>query len=158
MNRIAKRSALALATAAVLLNSSCATLIHGGGTQTISISTEPPGATVAVGGQQIIAPADVTLDRNRNYQIIATKEGYATATSTLQSRFSWVTILDLIFIIPWVVDLVSGGAYNLSPDTVSLVLAPKVAAPPPVAAAPAAPVPAAPAPAPSAAATPVPQG
>jgi hypothetical protein len=141
--RKARWNLFALALAAILLNSSCATLIHGGGTQTVSVSTEPPGATVAVGGQQIVTPAEITLDRNRNYQVIATKEGYDTATSTIQSRFSWVTVLDVVFIFPWVIDLVSGSAYTLSPDTVSLVLAPK----PPVAATPA-----------SVAPTPAPQG
>jgi hypothetical protein len=115
---------------AVLFLSSCATLIHGGGTQTISISTEPPGATVKVGGQDVIAPGEVTLDRNRDYQVIAIKPGYDTGTTNINSRFSWVTILDLIFILPWVVDLVSGSAYNLTPDTVNIVLTPQASATP----------------------------
>jgi hypothetical protein len=155
MNRLSRSGAIALAISALIFNSSCATLIHGGGTQTVSISTEPPGATVAVGGQQIIAPAEVTLDRNRNYQIIATKEGYNTATSMIQSRFSWVTVLDLIFIFPWVIDLISGSAYTLSPDTISLVLAPKAT---PVPIIPAAPGPAPTSPAPSAAPSPAVHG
>jgi hypothetical protein len=114
----------------VLFLSNCATLIHGGGTQTISVSTEPPGATVKVGGQEVIAPAEVTLDRNRDYQVVATKAGYETGTTNIQSRFSWVTILDLIFILPWVIDLVSGSAYTLTPDTVSVVLAPNATSAP----------------------------
>jgi PEGA domain len=115
---------------AILYLASCATLIHGGGTQTISISTEPPGATVKVGGQDVIAPGEVTLDRNRDYQVIAIKPGYETGTTNISSRFSWVTVLDLIFILPWVVDLVSGSAYNLSPDTVNIVLTPRGTATP----------------------------
>ncbi|MBF6560209.1 MAG: PEGA domain-containing protein [Candidatus Binataceae bacterium] len=114
----------ALALSAAILCGSCATLIHGGGTQTISISTVPPGATVQVGGQQVVSPAEVTLDRNKTAQVVATKPGYDMATTTVESHFSWVTVLDLIFILPWVIDLVSGAAYTLSPDTVSLVLAP----------------------------------
>jgi hypothetical protein len=110
--------------------SNCATLIHGGGTQTISIATEPPGATVKVGGQDVITPGDVTLDRNRDYQVIALKSGYDTGTTNIQSRFSWVTVLDLIFILPWVVDLVSGSAYTLTPDTVNIVLVPQAGAAP----------------------------
>ncbi len=113
--------------------SSCATLIHGGGTQSVSISTDPPGATVQVGGEQIISPADVTLDRNKTAQVVATKPGYQMATTTIHSEFSWVTVLDIIFVIPWVIDLVAGSAYTLSPDTVSLVLTPeKSSAPAPV--------------------------
>lgn len=120
-------------TVALVWLTSCATLIHGGGTQTISVNTEPSGAKVQVGGQEIISPADITLDRNRNYQVIATKDGYEQATTALQSRFSWVTVLDLVFILPWVIDLVSGAAYNLTPDNVSLVLTPKAAPTPTVA-------------------------
>jgi hypothetical protein len=112
---------LAVVLAAVFLTD-CATLIHGGGTQTISVNTEPPGATVKVGGQDLIAPAEVTLDRNRDFQVVAMKDGYDPATTTIQSRFSRVTVLDIIFILPWVIDLVSGSAYTLSPDTVNLVL------------------------------------
>ena len=124
-NRGSRYFRFCAAICAVLLVPSCATLIHGGGTETVSVSTEPPGAIVKVGGQDLISPADVTLDRNRDYQVIATKEGYETGMTTIHSKFSWVTVLDLIFILPWVIDLVSGSAYTLEPDTVSLVLAPQ---------------------------------
>jgi hypothetical protein len=112
------------ALAAIWL-SSCATLIHGGGTQTVSISTEPPGATVQVGGEQVLAPAEVGLHRNRDYQAVATKPGYQTATASIHSGFSWVTVLDLVFVLPWLIDLISGSAYTLSPDTVTMVLQPQ---------------------------------
>ncbi|MGH7925619.1 MAG: PEGA domain-containing protein [Candidatus Binatus sp.] len=116
------RTACAILTSIAFACSSCATLIHGGGTQTISVSTNPPGATVKVGGEQVISPAEVTLDRNKTVQVVATLPGYQMATTTIHSEFSWVSVLDLIFIIPWVIDLVSGAAYTLSPDTVDLVL------------------------------------
>lgn len=125
--KVIRRSGWFRCMAAVLVAiqvSSCATLIHGGGTQTVSISTIPLGATVRVGGQQVVSPGEVTLDRNRDYQVVATKPGYATATTTIQSKFSWVTALDLVFWLPWVIDLASGSAYTLSPDTLSLVLSP----------------------------------
>jgi hypothetical protein len=70
------------------------------------------------------------------------KAGYETGTSTIDSTFSWVTVLDLIFILPWVIDLVSGSAYTLQPELVNLVLTPVT--PPVPAAAPVA-IPAAPA-------------
>ena len=118
------RGVCAVITSAGLLCSSCATLIHGGGTQTVSISTNPPGATVKVGGEQVISPAEVTLDRDKTVQVVATLPGYEMATTTIHSEFSWVSVLDLIFIIPWVIDLVSGAAYKLSPETVELVMQP----------------------------------
>jgi len=115
--------AIAAGVAAIYL-SSCATLIHGGGQQTVSIATDPSGAKIEVGGQSLVAPAEITLSRDHSYQIVATKEGYEESITSIQSRFSWVTVLDLIFIIPWVIDLVSGGGYYLDPDTIQLTLAP----------------------------------
>jgi hypothetical protein len=124
MRSKARVAVVVVCVCAVLTSSSCATLIHGGATQTVSISTDPPGATVQVGGKEVITPAEVTLDRNKTVQVVATKPGYQMATTTIHSEFSWVTVLDSIFILPWVIDLVSGSAYTLSPDTVRLVLTP----------------------------------
>jgi hypothetical protein len=124
------RPLAALLVAAFSL-SSCATIIHGGGTQTIPITTSPPGATVKVEDQDLITPTEVTLDRNRVYQVTASKTGYQTATKTIHYKFSWVTLLDLIFILPWVIDLVSGGAFQLEPDSLNIVLVPEVPTPTP---------------------------
>jgi len=115
--------AAAAGVAAIYL-CSCATLIHGGGQQTVSIATDPTGAKVEVGGQSLVSPAEITLSRDHSYQVVVTKEGYEQSITSIQSRFSWVTVLDLIFIIPWVIDLVSGGGYYLDPDTVQLTMAP----------------------------------
>ena len=105
-----------------LFVSSCATLIHGGGQQTVSIATDPPGARVQVGGQSLVSPAEITLSRDHDYQVVATSEGYDTAITSIHSRFSWVTVLDLVFIIPWVIDLASGSAYYLDPETIQLTM------------------------------------
>ena len=113
-----------LAALAVLFAPSCATLIHGGGQQTVSIATDPTGAKVQVGGQSLVSPAEITLSRDHDYQVVATKEGYDQSITAIHSRFSWVTVLDLIFIIPWVIDLVSGGGYYLEPDTLQMTLSP----------------------------------
>jgi hypothetical protein len=107
-----------------LFVSSCATLIHGGGQQTISIATDPPDARIQVGGQSLVSPAEITLSRDHDYQVVATKEGYDTAITSIHSRFSWVTVLDLVFIIPWVIDLASGSAYYLDPTTMQLAMSP----------------------------------
>ena len=107
-----------------LFTSSCATLIHGGGQQTISIATNPPDAKIQVGGQSLVSPAEITLSRDHDYQVVATKEGYDPAITSIHSRFSWVTVLDLVFIIPWVIDLASGSAYYLDPDTMQLAMSP----------------------------------
>jgi hypothetical protein len=128
--RIPKSAAAAVAATYLC---SCATMIHGGGQQTVAIATNPTGAKVEVGGQSLVSPAEITLSRDHSYQVVATKEGYEQSVTTISSRFSWVTLLDLIFIIPWVIDLVSGGGYYLEPDTLELTLSPAMRPDAPVA-------------------------
>ena len=104
-------------TAAALISSGCASLIHGTH-QRIPISTDPPGATISVGGDTLITPVDASLARNRDYQVVANKPGYEQTTTELHSSMSGLAFLDLIFIIPWAVDLADGAAYTLDPETV----------------------------------------
>ena len=129
------RKATALIAAFALGCSSCATLIYGGGTQqTVSISTQPPGATIEVADQRAVSPAEVVLDRYTTHRIVATKPGYVMATATIGPTYSWATVLDLILVLPWLVDMVSNGVYTLgpesnaiwtfSPNSVDLVLTP----------------------------------
>jgi len=112
--------------AAVCWLTSCATIIHGGGTQTVSINTQPAGARVSVGDQTVIAPAEVKLDRDKDYQVVASMPGYDDATATIESHFSWITVMDMVLILPWVVDLISGGSDYLEPDEVNLQLGMKL--------------------------------
>ena len=109
------------------LSASCASLINGTH-QTIPINVQPSGATIQVGGSQYISPVDASLARDRDYQIIASKAGYETQTTELHSSFSGWTFLDLIFIIPWAVDLADGAAYKLEPTTVEMQLQPSAQA------------------------------
>jgi hypothetical protein len=109
-----------------LLLGGCASLINGTH-QTVPISTNVPGATVRVNGMDYIAPVDASLQRNQNYQIVASKPGYETATREVTSSFSAITFLDTVFWIPWVIDLVDGAAYKLEPESVELQLVPSSA-------------------------------
>ena len=120
------RMACAIITALALGCSGCATLVHGSH-QTVPITSDPPGAQLSIGGSQYITPADVSLARDQEYQAIVTKPGYETQTTQIHSSFSAVTFVDLIFIIPWAVDLADGAAYSLEPESVELHLQPKVA-------------------------------
>jgi hypothetical protein len=101
-------------------------LIHGSH-QTIPITSDPPGAQLNIGGSQYITPADVSLARDQEYQAVVTKPGYETQTMEIHSSFSAATLIDLIFIIPWAVDLADGAAYSLEPETVQLHLQPQLA-------------------------------
>ena len=120
------KSFVAAFAAIGLLLSSCATLIHGSH-QTVPITTDPPGAQLNIGGSQYITPANVSLARDQEYQAVVTKPGYQTQTAEIHSSFSGVTFIDLIFIIPWAVDLADGAAYSLDPETVELHLQPQLA-------------------------------
>jgi hypothetical protein len=126
-----KISIVAVAAIGLLLNG-CATLIHGSH-QTIPITSDPPGAQLSIGGSQYITPADVSLARDQEYQAVVTKPGYETQTMEIHSSFSAATLVDLIFIIPWAVDLADGAAYSLEPESVQIHLQPQMAsaAPPP---------------------------
>jgi hypothetical protein len=119
-----KRTIVALGLSAALIGSSCASLFHGTH-QTVPITTDPPGATVSIGGETYVTPTDASLARNRDYQVIANKAGFQQATSSIHSSLSGLTFLDLIFIIPWAVDLADGAAYKLDPTSISLVLQPE---------------------------------
>ena len=121
-----RRGIIAIFAATGLLLNGCATLIHGSH-QTIPITTDPPGAQLNIGGSQYITPADVSLARDQEYQAVVTKPGYETQTMEIHSSFSAATLIDLIFIIPWAVDLADGAAYSLEPETLELRLQPQLA-------------------------------
>jgi hypothetical protein len=114
---------------APILLTSCASLINGTH-QTVPISVQPAGASIQVGGSQYISPADASLARDRDYQVIASKAGFETQTLELHSSFSGWTFLDLVFIIPWAVDLADGAAYKIEPTTVEMQLQPTAQAAP----------------------------
>ncbi len=72
--------------------SSCALMVHGT-TQSVSVATDPPGASIKVSGEEI-GPGEVTLKRNRDYQVVATMPGYEIATAAVNSNFSYLTVLN----------------------------------------------------------------
>jgi len=111
-------AALALAG---LLQQGCATIFHGK-SQTINVTSEPPGSLVAVGGNTFVTPAQVTLRRDSHYTLVATKPGYQ-GTGTIEHSVDWYTFLgNIIFggLIGWAIDFSSGSAYELSPETVAI--------------------------------------
>lgn len=95
--------------------------------QSITINGNPANAAVIVNGQQYMAPATIRVRRNKNVNIIATKNGYN--TFTLQSGFSlspW-GVLDIIggvcFLVPFF-GLLAPGAYELDQDNFYYMLTP----------------------------------
>ena len=69
----------------------------------------------------------MSLARDQEYQAVISKPGYETQTTEVHSSFSAATLVDLIFIIPWAVDLADGAAYSLEPESTRFRLQPQLA-------------------------------
>lgn len=103
------------------LLSGCASIFTGG-SGTTQVTTDPDGARCTAGGYQVISPGPVTVKHSSApIQIICKKAGYEDGISNIDSDFNPVAIGNLIFIIPWIVDLATGNAWTHD-DNVNVVL------------------------------------
>ncbi|RME03265.1 MAG: PEGA domain-containing protein [Planctomycetota bacterium] len=112
---------------ALIFCASCATIVTGS-SQTIYIQTEPKGADVMVGGRPVgKSPVSVTLPRNQDHSITVQKEGYATAHMMLGRTLNGWIFGNIFFggFLGAVVDLVTGAAWWITPDSVFIKLQPK---------------------------------
>jgi len=101
----------------------CATIIHGT-TQEIHFDSTPSGATASVGSQTVTTPGQLSLQRDRSYDVAFEKPGYLPAHTHVGQSASgavWGNIL-LGGLIGLCVDYSNGAAYNLEPETVSATL------------------------------------
>jgi len=123
------------------LFASCATMVNST-TQRINISSDPPGAQVAVDNVPAgETPTTIELKRKSQHTVKIEKAGYLPQEETiLQSTSGWLAG-DIIAggVIGLGVDAASGGMYNLTPDSISATLV-KAGAASPEAAGPASPV------------------
>jgi hypothetical protein len=104
-----------------ILSMDCATIVHGT-TQYVPVSSNPTGAQVTVDGQiYYTTPCVIELERDKAHIVTFTLEGYTTEHMKIENSLSaWFyigIIPGLIFIGP-VYDLISGGAYELTPEMV----------------------------------------
>lgn len=110
----------------VLLTVGCGTIINGS-TETISINSNPAGATVAIEGHgTVVTPTTLDLKRNKTHTLHFSLDGYENQTTTVKSGISGWVFGNIIFggIIGLVVDLISGGWGNLEPNEVNVHLTP----------------------------------
>jgi hypothetical protein len=109
----------------LLFFSSCASIIHGN-KQIMPISSNPTGAQVTVDGQLYYnSPCELVLDRDKPYIVTLTMDGYQTEQVKLERGFSLWFFIGIIpgAILPGpIYDLVSGSAYQLNPEAVSVTL------------------------------------
>lgn len=110
----------------------CATIVEGSD-QTVTVITEPPGATCTLNREDTYAgvvnptPGTVSVERSMdNIGVICTKEGYFDGAASLSSDFQAMTFGNIIFggFIGLAVDA-SSGAMHEYPESVTVVLSPK---------------------------------
>ncbi len=108
----------------ITLLSACATIVNGS-SQTVTVSTTPPGATCTVDrvGARIGAvaqtPGSVRLDKSKNdLSVTCSKPGFQTATVTKAPSFGGATFGNIIAggVIGVVVDAASGANYEYPGD------------------------------------------
>jgi len=121
----------------VTLLPGCATIIEGK-TDTVTVSTDPAGATCTIdrAGERIGAvsatPGSVTLDKSKNSLLVTcSKAGFDTATVTADPSFTGTTFANILLggVIGIVVDAAS-GADNKYPPSISMNLAVQQQTPP----------------------------
>lgn len=114
-----KRLAAALGLASML---GCATVLHGP-SQTVEITSNPPGARVAIlpDGVEWVTPAEVELSRRWVRTLVIEREGYRPTTIYLDRDLSEVS--SLLGAGPGL-DHTTGAMYRLFPASIHVELAP----------------------------------
>jgi hypothetical protein len=114
----------ALCLLAAIACGGCSTVATGT-YQSVSIITDPPGASVRVLGEgQYVSPATIQLPRRQDAFVVVTKPGYHSQTLRIQSVVDGDAAGALIKggIVGGAVDMATGAAFRLVPDRVSLSL------------------------------------
>ena len=113
------------AVAIVILLAGCASLISGS-TQPIMLNSQPAGAKAQVDGTTVFTPATIHLERKNNHTVIFSQTGYETQQVKItKSMNGWVLANILLGGIPGIViDLITGAAAKLEPDSITVTLTP----------------------------------
>jgi hypothetical protein len=133
------RSSRVALIALAVLGSGCASIIKGGGSQSVSIRSLPPDADVKVidtkTGNTLVAgktPLIVPLQKSHGYfsggkyRVLVEKAGYASQEALIDSSVNgWYIAGNLVFggLIGWlIVDPATGAMWSLDPDELSIEL------------------------------------
>jgi hypothetical protein len=102
MNRLMVLAAMGMMVCAT----GCATV--RGSSQKLKFDTDPPAATVTVGGQKYATPAEVELKRKETYTVLIEKDGYRPLTFDMTSTWDGASMTD--FVVPGGSALTAGAA------------------------------------------------
>ena len=111
--------------------SGCATVVHGT-TQTMDITSTPPGATATIlpEGSSVTTPAKVELARKQVHTVLFKLEGYEPETVYVNKKVSAVTGGNLLLggMVGAARDAQNGAAWDLDPNPVHAEMKPAKAA------------------------------
>ncbi len=110
----------------LLFATGCGTFVQGT-MQQIPISSNPSGARLLINDSTYTTPAQVHLHRDVVYVATIEKEGFETQQVTITRGLSTFAYLNIPFglVIGLPIDLMTGAAYVLSPDAITVTLKPK---------------------------------
>jgi hypothetical protein len=112
---------------AYTLLSGCATIVHLGSNEELSVSSDPSGATVVIDGtERGVTPLATKVERKKDHAVVLTKEGFEENQSRVESHISWWIAGNVILggLVGILVDVMSGGGYTIEPDKVAVTLKP----------------------------------
>ena len=122
------KKSILLSFSALLLMSSCATIVCGS-KQMIQFDSTPKAALVTVDGVAIgRTPFQAKLKRGENHTVVITLDGFKTYETKLTRKFNGWYIGNIVFggLIGIIVDPITGAIYDLSSDRVYAELDNKV--------------------------------
>lgn len=97
--------------------------------QSIGVSSDPPGARVIASGKPVgTTPLHFEAHRGENLLIEVQKSGYQTQYRTLSRRMNTIGIIDVVGGAIWLVPffgLLSSGAYEHDPAEIGITLEPE---------------------------------
>lgn len=120
MRPVTQLSSLILCTFVI----GCGTIIHGG-SQDVSVTSDPSGATVEIDGTEVgDTPITKSLDRGSQHTIELSMEGFEDEQVIVEKNVSGWVAGNILFggLIGLAVDAATGGMYKLSPTQVRQTL------------------------------------
>ena len=114
----------AIIASLMLICSGCAT-IFSGGPESITMQSDPPGATYQYGPYQGKTPDTLAVARGSlSHFAIFSKAGYEQKTVPVETGIQGVTWVDILFWPGFIVDFVTGNAFKVNSPVVNAVLEP----------------------------------
>jgi hypothetical protein len=122
MRRVSTGLAAALVALAL---SGCATLFAGG-SETLTVNSEPSGARVTMQTGETLGttPFTATLDPSRSYTLTFNRAGYSPTTVQVARKVDGIAFLNLLCVLCWGIDFATGAVWGLESNHLNVTLTP----------------------------------